>query len=53
MALWLSRFIYSVGAKGGVRPSVYGEDVLDHPLVWLWCDILGMGQTFPKVGGEE
>lgn len=44
---------YSMGAKGGLRPSVHDEYVLDCPLVWLWCDILGLGQEFSKVDGEE
>ena len=53
MALWRVTLHYSVGAKDGVNASVYDEYVLDHPLMWLWCDIVDMGQTVPKVDGEE
>ena len=42
-----------MGAEGGVRPSFYGEYVLDGPLVCLWCDILDMRQNFSKVDREE
>lgn len=42
-----------MGAEGGVRPSFYDEYVLDGPLVWLWCDVLDIGQKLSKVDGEE
>ena len=48
------KVLYPMGAKRGIRSSVYDEYVIDSPLVWLrWYSVLDLGQELPKVDGKE